>query len=173
MKAVCTTLLVSLAWLASSPGLEAQTPAEARPSPAEGPAQSAQSPQDDEAWPLSVGRVRRLLERREAIERARNPDDLRIDYYIEVYGKAGRIDVLKDFDFTSQAVPYGGMTHREFLDLTTPQEFRSPAMSLSSIAYAAAQWAYERAEKKRREAEERRAREQARRIYEEKPERRP
>jgi len=149
--------------------LIAQPLPDAPPSPRQGGEQAAPSPGQADDWPLSVSRVRTLLEREQARERARSHDELRLNYYIEVYGKSRRIDVLQGFDFTSGAVQYGGMTHREFLELTTPQAFRSPTMSLSSLAFAAAQWAYERAEKRRREAEERRAREEARRIYEIRP----
>ncbi|MCL4844955.1 MAG: hypothetical protein KJ066_00340 [Acidobacteria bacterium] len=162
--------VVSLAACLGLPAALAGQPLpDARRSPRQAEGQTTPTPQPSDDWPLSVSRVRTLLEREEARERSRGDDELRLNYYIEVYGKSARIDVLQGFDFTSGAVQYGGMTHREFLDLTTPQAFRSPTMSLSSLAFAAAQWAYERAEKRRREAEERRAREDARRIYDQRP----
>lgn len=169
VNASVTRIVSVVACLGFPVGLIGQPVPETRPSAGEPAEQAPPTSGQTDDWPLSVSRVRSLLEREEARERTRSSDELRLNYYIEVYGKSARIDVLKGFDFTSGAVQYGGMTHREFLDLTTPQAFRSPTMSLSSLAFAAAQWAYERAEKRRREAEERRAREDARRIYEQRP----
>jgi hypothetical protein len=45
----------------------------------------------------------------------------RLQYHIEVVGRAPRIDILRGFNIDkTSAVPYGGMTHAEFLKLTAP-----------------------------------------------------
>jgi hypothetical protein len=45
------------------------------------------------------------------------------------------MDLFKDFDLSpSGPVRYGGMTHAEFMDQVTPQEFRAPSANLAGVA---------------------------------------
>jgi hypothetical protein len=80
---------------------------------------------------VSVDRIRREL--REA--QAANRGLLRYDFHVDVYGSGGKVDLFKDFDFSpSGPVRYGGMTHAEFMDQVTPQEFRAPSANLAGVA---------------------------------------
>jgi hypothetical protein len=93
--------------------------------------------------PVSLDRIRRKL--------AQTPPSkttgLKLEYYVEVYGKSPRLDFLTEFDATSGAVQYGSPTHREFLDLVTPQEFKSPPADLLTPTLALMKWLAEKASK--------------------------
>jgi hypothetical protein len=107
---------------------------------------------------LSLGRIRRDLERRPT--NRETFDGQRLRSYVQVYGVAPRIRLFNEGESTTTPAPYGAMTHREFLDLVTPREFRSPAANLSNVGVVIADWAKKKArEKKEREERERRARE--------------
>ena len=54
----------------------------------------------------------------------------RLDYYVEVYGRAPKIDVLQAFDVHSGPVPYGAPTHAELLSLILPPESPTPPLLL-------------------------------------------
>ena len=56
---------------------------------------------------------------------------LRLDYYVQVYGRAPKIDVLQAFDVHSGPVPYGAPTHAELLSLILPPESPAPPLLLS------------------------------------------
>ncbi len=82
-----------------------------------------------DALPISLDRIQRKLAQRPAS----SGSGLKLDYYVEVVGKAPRIDVFGEFDVKHGPVPYGGITHADFLSLVTPQEFRSPPMDLGAF----------------------------------------
>ena len=71
--------------------------------------------------PVSLERVRRKLDRLPSSQGERNL--LRLNYYIEVYGRAPDLDLLKGFDIHDGPVPYS-FTHSELLAVTTPRHFR-------------------------------------------------
>lgn len=58
---------------------------------------------------------------------------LDLDYYLEVFGRAPRLNLLEGFDVDIGPVPFGGPTHADLQDLWTPREFRTPAADLSSL----------------------------------------
>lgn len=103
------------------------------------PAQTARLEVDE--LPISIDRIQRKLAQRPSSRSG----GLKLDYYVEVVGKAPRIDVFGNFDVKNGPVPYGGVTHREFLDLVTPQEFRSPPMDLGALF----RWLSEKLDKKK------------------------
>ena len=116
-----------------------------------GPAETSDSA---ESMPISVERVRRELARPESSRETA----LRLDYYVEVYGKMAALPAyFKDSDFTGPA-PYGGPTHRDILNMITPQEFRAPAADIGALVTWINQKLKERQERKDREARERQAR---------------
>jgi len=134
----------------------AQTPQPATPAP------RAAAPIDVDAIPVSVVRIRKQLAE---LPPADVDSRLRLNYYIEVFGQAPRIDFLAGVNLNPLgAVQYGGMTHREFLDVVTPMAYRAPVADLSSLAYSAMTWAIKRSEDKRRAEEKKRIEEEARRL---------
>lgn len=96
---------------------------------------AAQEPQTETAklnvdeLPISVDRIQRKL----AQAPSSSQPGLKLEYYVEVVGRAPRIDVFGSFDVRNGPVPHAGVTHRDFLNLVTPQEFRSPPMDLTAF----------------------------------------
>ncbi len=91
---------------------------------------------DVDALPFSLARIKRELAEAPPLVQ----DVLRLHYYIEVYGKRRELDILGDFDLVHGPVRYGAPTHREFLDLVTPQEFRAPPADLTVLTTAIIKW---------------------------------
>src|SRR5262245_13617650 len=98
---------------------------------------SAQPNVTPEQLPVSLDRIRR-----EIAQQPRTSDfALRLEYYIEVYGKAQSIPLFpEDANLVNGPVPYGGPTHAEVVQLVTPQEFRTPAADLTSVVSALTNW---------------------------------
>jgi hypothetical protein len=100
--------------------------ARAGASPQSGPAEpkphaQSQVPSADSqfrALGVSLDRIRRELREQPPMKM---DSVARLQYHIEVVGRAPRIDILRGFNIDkTSAVPYGGMTHAEFLKLTAP-----------------------------------------------------
>ena len=82
--------------------------------------------------PISIERIKRQLERLQADDNERSI--LRLDYYIEVYGRAPRINVIQNFDIYNGPVRYGTPLHTELRSITTPPELRTPSVISLPIA---------------------------------------
>lgn len=134
MRPLALVLVASL--LTGLPAAYAGQPAKGRaPTPERGQLTADEAPQPAEL-PVSIERIRRKL----AQAAPSRTTGLKLEYYVEVYGKSPRLDFLTDFDATTGAVQYGSPTHQEFLDLVTPQEFKSPPADLLSGAMALMKW---------------------------------
>ena len=103
--------------------------------PATGWGQSPDTP-DPNKLPISVARIRTKL--RQAPPS--NTPGLRLQYYIEVYGKVNPLDLVGEFDLQTGPVPYGAPTHTELIQFVTPQEFRAPAADLIGPTRALLEW---------------------------------
>ncbi len=79
-----------------------------------------------EELPVSLERIKRKL----AQVAPAQSSLLRLDYYVEVYGRAPKIDILQGFDVHSGPVPYGAPTHADLLSLILPPESRTPPLLL-------------------------------------------
>jgi hypothetical protein len=94
--------------------------------------------------PVSLERIRREL----AASQPRTTEarkGLRLEYYVEVFGKAPDIELfIPQTNLTTAPVMYGGMTHQEFISLVTPEEFRSPPADIGGAIAALIKWAAER-----------------------------
>lgn len=76
---------------------------------------------DVDAMGVSLSRIRRQLRESPPTHISTMSSSLKLEYHIEVVGKAPRIDIFKGFDIgPATAVQYGGMTHAEFLRITAP-----------------------------------------------------
>jgi hypothetical protein len=96
---------------------------------------------------VSFERIKREL--RETPPAPRKSSVLHLEFHVEVYGKAPKIDLLAGVDLRpTGAVRYGGMTHREFLDVTTPEAFKSPPADLLSLFTLAIQQLVKKQENK-------------------------
>ncbi len=106
------------------------------PSPAQTPAPPAEAtPQvDPSKMGISLERIVRGLRFEEAKEQ-RSESPLKLEYQVQVFGTAPRIDILEGFDIgQGQPLQYGAPTHGDFLNHLTPQAYRSPTVPLSSVA---------------------------------------
>lgn len=81
--------------------------------------------------PVNLERVKRKLAAMPASDDERSLLDL--NYYIEVYGRAPRLDLLEGFDTHIGPVPFGGPSHADLRDLWTPEEFSSPVADVGSL----------------------------------------
>jgi hypothetical protein len=113
---------------------------------------AAKAPPPSNELPVSLDRIRRKLSQAPPSKST----GLKLEYYVEVYGKSPRLDFLAEFDATSGAVQYGSPTHREFLDLVTPQEFKSPPADLLGGAMALMKWLAEKSSDKSKKSDPRR-----------------
>jgi hypothetical protein len=93
----------------------------AQTAPAQARAGTASRGDEASSPGVSLDRIRRLLRDAAPAQPSTNPSVLKVEYHVEVVGKAPRIDFFKNFDIgRGTAVQYGGMTHGEFLGLTAP-----------------------------------------------------
>jgi hypothetical protein len=122
--------------LAAGASVQAQEPARpAEPAPPESAAPTEQ-------YGLNLARIQRGL--RSSAER-QEYEGLNLRYFVNVYAPAPPIKLFTPLDnLLYGPVPYGGPTHREMMNVITPQEFRAPAADFSGIA----RWLAQKAGKK-------------------------
>ncbi len=101
--------------------------------------QAGPRPQDSTGWdpdllraeelPVSLARIRRKL----AQAPPSHASLLRFDVYVEVVGKAPPFHIFEGFDLHAGPVPYGAPTHSDMIRHVTPEEFRTPGVSLAPV----------------------------------------
>ena len=101
---------------------------------------------------VSLERIQKGLRIAEAREQSKQ-EGLRLEYNVQVFGQAPRIDVLSGFDLYNGIVPDSAPTHREFLEYVTPPIYRTPGLPLSTFAAWAAKWVYDKSKAARCEQE--------------------
>ncbi len=100
---------------------------------------------------VSLERIRRGLRVTESREKQQQQAGaaLRLEFQVQVYGMAPKIEVLKGVDLFNGPVPGSAPTHRQFIDFVTPQIYRTPAMPLSALAGWAAVQLFQKSKKAR------------------------
>ena len=142
----------ALAVLAVIIGLTA--PAWAQDQPPAKPAPEATPAIDATKLGVSLSRIQKALRTAEAREKSTNPGGLRLEFNVQVYGTAPRIDVIPDGeDLVFGPVPGTAPSHPQFLEFVTPQIYRQPAMPISAFAAWAAKWMADKSKKSRCEEE--------------------
>jgi hypothetical protein len=102
---------------------------------------------------VSMSRIQQGLRLSEARERSIGTP-LKLEYRVQVFGTAPRIDIIKGFDISpSAAIPYGAPTHAEFLQHWTPQAYRAPTAPVGALAGWALFQLVKRADKSKCEQE--------------------
>ena len=81
--------------------------------------------------PVNLERVKRKLAALPASDNQRSLLDL--NYYLEVYGRTPRLNLLAGFDSHTGPVPFGGPSHADMRALWTPEAFRAPVADLGSV----------------------------------------
>ncbi|HEX5475713.1 MAG TPA: hypothetical protein VFX12_13720 [Vicinamibacterales bacterium] len=116
-----------------------QSPAPAQATPS-GSTAAQLGPADD--LPVSLDRIQRALSQPAAITLSEKAPTFRV----EVFGKKPTIEDILGPKFWVGPVPYGGMTHQEFMSMVTPKDIQYGAFSseklpiLAGLALAE-QWA--------------------------------
>jgi hypothetical protein len=115
--------------------------------------------------PVSLERIQKALEKTPKLRFDQNNKPI---FRVQVFGEKPTIEDILGPDFAKGPVPYGAMTHQEFLNLVTPKEFQGYAeytneegMQLAASSFLF-QWALQKAIKKYNETRDERAREAAR-----------
>lgn len=81
--------------------------------------------------PIDLSRIERRF-RQTTFREER--DGLNLRYFVDVYAKAPPIVLLTPQDNLFYGpVPYGAPTHREMIDMVTPQEHRAPAADFGNL----------------------------------------
>jgi hypothetical protein len=103
---------------------------------------------------VSLDRIQRGLRLTETREKARQTGNaLRLEFQVQVYGKAPKIEVLKGYDLFNGPVPGSAPTHRQFIDFVTPQIYRQPGLPISALAGWAVAQVFQKTRKARCEEE--------------------
>jgi hypothetical protein len=170
MSFLIPVLLSSMA--AAVPQQQAQTPAAPAASAAalqEPAGAETVPPEPVPELPVSLARIQRALSRPPAI-RVRGD---RIVFRVEVLGRKPSIEDILGPDYLKGPVPYGGMTHQEFLNMVTPKDFQGYAafsnregLAVAATSFAL-QWALQKAIHKYETAKQDREREAARKEVQE------
>ncbi len=84
--------------------------------------------------PINIDRIRRQLVRVDVREER---DGLSLRYMVDVFAQAPAIELFPasrlDPNFWTGPAPYGAPTHRQFLNLWTPQEHRGQAADFGAL----------------------------------------
>ena len=112
----------------------------------------ADTPIDATKLGVSLSRIQRGLFIAESRDK-QDGDAVRLQFNVQVYGKAPKIEVLQGVDLVNGAVPGSAPSHRQMIEYVTPQIYRSPTMPVSALAFWAAQHFWEKGKKSRCEEE--------------------
>ena len=154
-------LTLSVVLLAPVPqGVSPEAPPKG--SPAQNPA--AAPSVESVSWPVSLERIQEAIARPAAIKTSAG----RPTFRVEVIAKKPTIEDILGVGYLVGPTP-GPMTHQEFLNMVTPQEFRGMSAFTGGEALTVAatsiglQWALSKAIDKLKDAKTERAKEAARR----------
>lgn len=103
------------------------------------------------AMGISLSRIARRLDA-ESEARSEGVSPLKLEYHVDVFGNAPQLRFFTGQDLIYGAVPGSAPTHRDMLNLVTPQALRSPRVDFLSLVAGAAmygakkaqQWNYDR-----------------------------
>jgi hypothetical protein len=101
---------------------------------------------------VDLSRIQRGLRLAETKEKS-VADGLRLDFSIQVYGQAPRIDVLEGVDLFNGNVPGTAPSHNQMIEFWTPPIFRTPTMPVSALAFWAAKQMWQKSKKAQCEEE--------------------
>ncbi len=101
---------------------------------------------------VSLARIQKGLRTAETKEKAIN-EGLRVEFNIQVFGTAPRIEILKGIDLRNGQVPGTAPSHTQFMEFVTPPIYRQPALPISALAVWAVQQLWQQSKKARCEEE--------------------
>ena len=101
---------------------------------------------------VSLSRIQKALK----VAETRQKDTgggLRLEFNIQVFGTAPKIEILKGFDLLNGPVPGTAPSHSQYMEFVTPQIYRQPALPISAFAAWAAQRLWQQSKRARCEEE--------------------
>lgn len=101
---------------------------------------------------VDLARIKKGLRVAESKEKSAS-DGLRLNFTVQVYGQAPRIDVLQGIDLFNGGVPGTAPSHSQMIEFWTPPIYRTPGLPISALAFWAAQHFWEKSKKTRCEEE--------------------
>jgi hypothetical protein len=117
------------------------------PAPAVAPAPAAN-------FGVSLERIQKGLRVTESREQDKQAGTaLRLEFQVQVYGQAPKIEVLKGVDLFNGPVPGSAPSHRQFIEHVTPQIYRTPGLPLSAGVFWLADYLVTKSKKTRCEEE--------------------
>jgi hypothetical protein len=143
MRALALLLLV----------LSVSAPAWAQDSEAKPAPPQDDTPIDATKLGVSLARIQKGLRVSESKEKQSGVSPLRIEFAVQVYGVAPRIDLLRDLDILHGDAPNSAPTHRQIIEFLTPQIYRQPTAPISALAWWAGMKLFEKSKKSRCEQE--------------------
>jgi hypothetical protein len=151
-------VLIQVVTLSATSHVWAQAPTEPSGSAAQRNGESIE-------LPVSVEKIQKAISRPAAIQ----PRSDRVVFRVEVFAKKPTVEDILGPDYLKGPVPYGGLTHHEFLNMVTPNEFKGYSIftnkegMMVAATSLAMQWALMKAIDKLKDAQTERAKEAARR----------
>jgi len=120
--------------------------------PAPAPAPAPEPAIDATKLGVSLSRIQRglFIASRRDEERG---DAMHLEFNVQVYGQAPKIEVLKGIDLRNGGVPGSAPAHNQMIEFWTPAIYRSPTMPVSALAYWAANQLWQKGKKIRCEEE--------------------
>ena len=116
--------------------------------------QAAETPIDVTKLGVSLERIQRGLRVTESREHERRSGNaLRLEFQVQVYGMAPRIEVLKGIDLMNGPVPGSAPSHGQLIEHVTPVIYRTPVMPVSALAGWVAEQLWQKSKKTRCEEE--------------------
>ena len=138
--------------------VRAQQPAPQDPPPSEPPPAEPAVAIDASKLGVSLDRIQKGLRVTPSIE-TQSATGLKLNFQVQVFGTAPKLEFFKEFDPVNGPDRYGAPSHSQMVDYWTPQEFSSPVMPISAIAFWAAKSIWGQAKKAKCEEEIRQYRE--------------
>ena len=107
---------------------------------------------------VSLSKIQKGLFIAEAREKSKG-EGIHLEFNVQVFGTAPRIEVLKGIDLFNGGVPGTAPSHNQMIEFWTPQIYRSPTMPISTLAFWAANEIFKKSKKSKCEEEIRNYRE--------------
>ena len=101
---------------------------------------------------VSLSRIALGLKTAESREK-QNPEGLKLEYSVQVYGTAPRIELFPDTDLAGGQVPDSAPTHNQVIDFLTPKAYSAPEVPVSAFAMWLAEWMWQKSKKTKCEEE--------------------
>ena len=95
---------------------------------------------------VSISRIQKRLFTQQTFEQS-GLSPLHLEFQVQVFGEAPKIDVLKGVDLLNGDAPGTAPTHQQMINFWTPQEYSAPALPVSAMAFWLAEQIWKKSKK--------------------------